>query len=77
MEDLDTKGNMKWGYERKRVRDESSRTGFRVEKIDNTRGEYDDKVWQNQEEKRKVQSMVGRYKKQAMKYLESVCIGSF
>jgi hypothetical protein len=77
MEDLDTKGNMKWGYERKRVRDESSRTGYRIERIDNTRGEYDDKVWQNQEEKRKVQSMVGRYKKQAMKHLDSVCIGSF
>lgn len=46
-----------------------------IEKIDNTRGEYDDKVWQNQEEKRKVQSMVGRYKKQAMRHLDSVCIG--
>ena len=77
MEDLDTKGNMKWGYERKRVRDESSRTGYRIEKIDNTRGEYDDKVWQNQEEKRKVQSMVGRYKKQAMKHLDSVLKGEF
>ena len=41
------------------------------------RGEYDDKVWQNQEEKRKVQSMVGRYKKQAMKHLDSVCVGNF
>ena len=48
-----------------------------IEKIDNTRGEYDDKVWQNQEEKRKVQSMVGRYKKQAMKHLEKVCMGNF
>ena len=77
MEDLHTKGNMKWGYERKRVRDESSRTGYRIEKIDNTRGEYDDKVWQNQEEKRKVQSMVGRYKKQAINHLESACRGEF
>tara|TARA_B110000003_G_scaffold268959_1_gene299254 strand:- start:572 stop:835 length:264 start_codon:yes stop_codon:yes gene_type:complete len=58
-------------------RDESSRTGYRIERIDNTRGEYDDKVWQNQEEKRKVQSMVGRYKKQAMKHLDSVCVGNF
>ena len=55
----------------------ASRTGYRIEKIDNTRGEYDDKVWQNQEEKRKVQSMVGRYKKQAMKHLDSVCVGNF
>jgi len=77
MGDLDTKGNMKWGYERKRVRDESSRSGYKIEKIDNTRGEYDDKVWHNQKEKRKVQSMVGRYKKQAMKHLESVSGGNF
>jgi len=45
--------------------------------IDNTRGEYDDKVWQNQEEKRKVQSMVGRYKKQAINHLESASRGEF
>ena len=77
MEDLDTKGNMKWGMTRTRVRDEESRTGYKIEVIDNTRGEYDDKVWQNQEEKRKVQSMVGRYKKQAINHLESASMGEF
>ena len=45
--------------------------------IDNTRGEYDDKVWQNQKKKRIVQSKIGRYRKQAMKHLESVSRGEF
>ena len=76
-ENLNTKGNMKWGYERKRVRDEGARGGYKIDLIDNTRDEYDDKVWHNQEKKRKVQSMVGRYKKQAMKHLENVCMGNF
>ena len=68
---------MKWGYERKRVRDEESRTGYKIELIDHTRGEYDDKVWKNQGEKRKVQPMVGRYKTQALKHLQSVSVGQF
>ena len=77
MEDLKTEGNKKWGMTRERVRDEESRTGFKIEKIDNTRGEYDWEVYLNQGEKRKVQSMVGRYKKQAMKHLDSVSRGQF
>ena len=77
MEDLDTNGNMKWGMERKRSQDEESRTGYKIEEIDNTRGVYNDKVWQNQQDKRKVQSMVGRYKKQATKHLDSVSRGEF
>ena len=77
MEDLKTEGNKKWGMTRERVRDEESRTGYKIEKIDNIRGEYDWEVYLNQGEKRKVQSMVGRYKNQVMKYLESVCIGKF
>jgi hypothetical protein len=77
MEDLDIKGNMKWGMERKRVQDEESRTGYKIEEVDNTRGVYNDKVWQNQQEKRKVQSMVERYKKQAIKHLDSVSRGEF
>ena len=76
-EDLDTKGNMKWGYERKRVVDEESRTGYRIALIDNTHQEYDDVVWNNQQKKRLVQSKVGRYKKQAMKHLDSVSKGEF
>ena len=76
-EDLETSGNMKWGYERKRVRDEESRTGYKIVLIDNTHQEYDDVVWNNQQKKRLVQSKVGRYKKQAMKHLESVSRGEF
>ncbi|MDA9109436.1 hypothetical protein N9K05_03290 [Woeseiaceae bacterium] len=76
-EDLNTKGNMKWGYERKRVVDEESRTGYRIALIDHTHQEYDDVVWNNQQKKRAVQSKVGRYLKQAMKHLESVSKGEF
>ena len=77
MEDLDTKGNMKWGMTRTRVRDEESRTGYKIDLIDNTNQEYDREILLNQGEKRKVQSMVGRYKKQAINHLESACRGEF
>lgn len=76
-EDLDTKGNMKWGYERKRVVDEESRTGYRIALIDNTHQEYDDVVWNNQQKKRLVQQKVGRYLKQANLHLENVSKGEF
>ena len=76
-EDLDTKGNMKWGYERKRVVDEESRTGYRIALIDNTHQEYDDVVWNNQQKKRLVQQKVGRYLKQANLHLENVSKGGF
>jgi len=76
-ENLDTKGNMKWGYERKRVVDESSRTGYKIVLIDNTNQEYDDAVWENQQKKRLVQSKVGRYLKQANLHLENVSKGEF
>jgi len=76
-ENLDTKGNMKWGYERKRVKDESSRTGYRIAMIDNTNQEYDHAVYENQQKKREVQSKVGRYLKQANLHLENVSKGSF
>ena len=76
-ENLDTKGNMKWGFERKRVADESSRTGYRIALIDNTHQEYDDVVWNNQQKKRLVQQKVGRYLKQANLHLENVSKGEF
>ncbi len=76
-ENLDTKGNMKWGYERKRVKDESSRTGYRIAMIDNTNQEYDHVVYENQQKKREVQSKVGRYLKQANLHLENVSKGEF
>jgi nucleoside-triphosphatase THEP1 len=77
MEDLKTEGNKKWGMTRTRVRDEESRTGYKIDLIDNTRGEYDWEALDNKGEKRKVQSMVGRYKKQAINHLESVSRGEF
>ena len=76
-EDLKTDGNMKWGYERKRVRDESSHTGYVIEYIDNTNQEYDDKIYWNQQKKRKIQSVIGRYKRQANLHLENVSKGVF
>ena len=76
-EDLNTKGNMKWGFERKRVRDESSPTGYSIEYVDNTNQEYDDKIYWNQQKKRKIQSVIGRYKRQADLHLENVSKGLF
>ncbi len=73
--DLNTKGNMKWGITRERYKDEESRTGYKIRYIDNTRGEIDYEVADNQERKRLIQSYVGRYKRHAKTYMESVCKG--
>lgn len=73
--DLNTKGNMKWGITRKRIYDEAGRYKHTYEYIDNTRGEYDPEIYENQQNKRKIQSYVGRYKRNAISCIESVCKG--
>ena len=68
-----------WGEKRVRAKDEASRTGYSTS-LQHTKERLrieDDETYENREEKRKIQSQVGRFKKQAMKHLESACRGEF
>jgi len=68
-----------WGEKRVQVKDEASRTGYSssLEHSQERLRIEDDETYENREEKRKIQSQVGRYKRQAMKHLESVSRGEF
>ncbi len=68
-----------WGEKKVRAKDEASRTGY-SSSLEHTQERLrieDDETYENREEKRKIQSQVGRFKKQSMKHLESVSRGEF
>lgn len=76
IEGLKTKTYMSTGRRRKRVRDESSRTGYAYV-TEELHDHYDTEAFYNREQKRKIQGYVSRYLRQADSYLESVSNGIF
>lgn len=76
IEGLKTKTYMTTGHRRKRVRDESSHTGY-VYVTEELHDHYDTEAFFNREQKRKIQGYVSRYLRQAHSYLDSVSKGSF
>jgi hypothetical protein len=62
--------------ERVRVEDPISRTGYKWERRQWNQSRYDFIAEEHAEEKRKVQSYIGRYMRNAKQYLDFVCKGS-
>ena len=62
--------------ERVRVEDPNSRTGYKWERRQWNQSRYDFISEGHAEEKRKVQSYIGRYMRNAKQYLDFVCKGS-
>ena len=62
--------------ERVRVEDPNSRTGYKWERRQWNQSRYDFIAEEHAEEKRKVQSYIGRYLRNAKQYLDFVCKGS-